>query len=744
MTMPMPPGQPPGPMPPMMPDLAALGLMPGMTPPDPDVTLSNQRPDPEPGGMASLGGDVGLGDIFDDETRTGLAALYGPEFPLLNDQPDEDDFVKWAEALWDRHTASVQSRLHMIERNRLFRKGIQWVSAVGMGPWREPDRPRDAARIVENVIAPALDQRVQLITEQRPGFRVRPASASPQARKRAEAQQIALEYQYDQQQMARIIREAAYWAGTDGVSFVELYWDNNRGAWYEPLGMPLGDICPKVRRIEQVRVSADARANKRPWYIVIRETIPHAAAAKEYGAKAAGDMDINKPDNIVRFGSIPSQRLGFTLPEEEELLREQDVVDRITVYCDKSEFMQKGLTLICVGNKVQFAGPLVTGEVPLVRFTDGSADPSYFPEPIMDGWIDSQMRINAVKSKWVENVRLNAGPRLLAKANSVAGETLMGGTMTVVDVKGLGPIGDSVRPIQGFSLAQDAIALLQSEVKHFEDISGWNQVSRGQFSSDQSGRAIMAIRESLERIFAMPVNAASDAMADWARITLAWMRWGYDVPRMAAIEGGARPDRARELTAQDMDGNADVYIDPETLMPMPRSMRLALIEKLYSMQLMSPREARRRMPFAWIHDATNPDEDQEARAYRCIEALRQGQMLPILWQDNEAIHQDALERELILPDDTPPPIRQMATQRWNMLGQQSMMKMQMGVMMPPGPAEPQPHAPGPMPPGPPGGGQPGEPMPGGGPTPIGAPQPMMGTPSDEQLASRVMDQNQLA
>ena len=647
--------------------------------------------------LSSVSQDVGLGDVTDRETRAGLEAMYGSAFPLLQTDPSDDDWKTWAEALWERHTASVQSRLHLVQRNRLFRIGKQWITSLGaLGPWREPERPRDVARVVENMIQPALDQRVQLITEQRPGFRVRPESHNPAALKRAEAQQIALEYQWDQQRMDRVLKELAYWAGTDAVCFLELFWDTNAGVWYDGLNAPLGDIRPRIRRIEQVRVSADARATKRPWYAVLRESMPLASAAVEYGVEAAGKMSTDKPENRTNLGSIPVQRLGYLLPEEEELFREQDLVDRIVVYCDKSEYLKNGLTLIVVGGTVQFVGPLVCGKVPLIRMTDGTTDPAYLPAAIMDGWIDSQMRINAVKSKWVENVRLNAGPRLIGKENSIVGETLVGGTMSVISVKGMGAINESVRPLQGFSLAEDALALLQSEIKHFEDISGYSATSRGQFSEDQSGRAILAIREALERIFAPPINAAAEAMTDWAEVSLAWMRWGYDLPRAVAVEGGNRPDLARQLQAQDFDGISDVHIDPETMMPMPRSLRLFLIKDMAQMGLMSPQETRRRMPFAWIRDMGSPDEDQEARARRCAEALRSGQQLPILWVDNEAIHQDVLERELILPDDTPPQIRAAAMDRWNRLGMQAGMK---GGMMAPEPAGPQAKPPGPQQPG---------------------------------------------
>ena len=681
--------------------------------------------------------------------QTTLRTLYGESFPMASDaEAQEQDWAKWAVELWERHSAGVQTRLHLVERNRLFRKGVQWISAVGVGPWREPPKPRDAARVVKNLIAPALDQRVQIVTEQRPGFQAEASSMDPSALRKAEAQQIALEYQWHAQKMANVVRELCYWNGTDGVSFGECYWDADAGPWDEftvdvkgqqlpkPQQQPLGDVRTRVRRIENVRVSSNASSTVRPWYWIVKDIISRADAAAQYGtllSKTPDESSIGAAagDMIATTGAM---RQGFLLPEEDELLRDQDTVERYTVYCEPSEFLRKGLQLTVVGNVVSYLGPLLVGRVPIFRMTDGSTDPAFFPQAIMDNWIDAQMRVNAVLSKWVENVRLNAGPKLLGREGAIASETLLGGTMTFIGVKGMGDISQAIRPLDAFSLSNDAKELLSLEMKAFEDMSGWNDTSRGQFSSEQSGRAILAIREQLERTFAPPVNAAAEAMTEWARIALAFMRWGYDQPRTLAVTGASRPDLARQLTSEDFNGAAEVFIDPETLMPMPRALRLFLLQDMRQRGDVSPQEYRRRLPFAWVRSIGTPDEDHEARARRVVEAIRQTgdpSALPMLWQDNESVHQDVLERELILPDDTPPPIRQAALQRWSMLGQQAQTKMMaMAPTMPGG----QPSAPAST-------GQ--RPQPGGksstNPSTAAAPMLTVGGTADERRAGRNFD-----
>lgn len=621
----------------------------------------------------------------DPQIDAALAALYGASFPLLaNEQPTKEQWADWVRERWGHHAPGQRSVLHLVERNRLFRGDVQWIDSQRGAAWKEPPKPKDAARIVQNMIAPALDLRVQIVSEQRPGIRTKPATQDPDDLKKAEAQQIALDYQYDQQHMEATTRELEYWCGTDGVCFLEKFWNPEKGPWDEVGGqqMPLGDIDHRVRRIEQVRVSAEASSTRCPWYWIIKDVMPKAQAVREYGP-AVADASATGEDENTHL--IPSVVMGYDQPHPDDLLTSQETVDRFTMYCERSEYLPQGLHLICVGGVlVRGPIPLIAGIVPMVRYTDGSTDPSFFCKATMNQWVATQMRINAILSKWVENIRLNAGPKLLAKENAVVGETLIGGTLSVIGVKGLDDLNSAVRALDLPGLGPDAKELLALSIKQFEDMSGWNDVTRGSFSAEQSGRAILAIREQLERLFAPCVAAMARGHSEAAKIDCAYMRFFYDMPRMIGVEGHNRPDLARAISSQDFDGSVDVWIDWETMMPMPRALKLELIDKEFQLGAISVQERRRRMPFANVRNLSTPDDDQEASARRLVEQIRQTgappPWQPDFWVLDEAIHQDVLQRELLLSADTPPPIRQAAWMFWTALAQQAQMKQ--GIMPP--------------------------------------------------------------
>lgn len=647
-------------------------------------------------GMEPSAEELAAQQEAEEKKRRALAALYGREFPLAKQRPPDDaDWIGWAKSLWESRAASVAPRVHAVERNRRFRDGDQWISATGTGPWREPPRPKDAARIVCNLVKPALDLRHQVIVENRPGFRTKPTSHDPASQRKAEAQQRALEYQYDQQGADLLLSEAAYWALTDGVSFPCLYWDADRGPWFEAgvQGETYqgGDLAWRVYRIDQVRVSPNATAATPPDWWVIKVPIAESEAVGRYGESV---VDARAGEGVTRSagrstdadtGSMARGTAGA------DMLADERTVDWYLVFCRPTAMLPQGLQLVVVGDIVASpARPLPWGVVPIWRHADGSTDPAFYPKAVMEDWIGEQMMINAALSKWVESVRRNADGRFIGRAGAVVTETLIGGVTSLIETRGVQGLAEALQPVPPSSIGSDVKELLTLAVTNFERKSGWNDATRGSFDKDASGRSILAQREVVERTFAPMVRAASVAMAKgWAPVTLHGMRWGYTEPRKLGVTGQARSDLAMEVTSETFDGIADVTIDPETMMPMPRSLRLFLLNEMRTRGDISPQEHRRRLPFAFLGEIESPDEDQFAAAKRACFLIRQG--VPAMqimqssieaWVWDEAIWQDVIQRDLLLPSDIDPTVKQEAFQLWSALAEQAMMKMPQPMPMP--------------------------------------------------------------
>jgi hypothetical protein len=615
----------------------------------------------------------------DDARRKALVAIYGPAFPLALDAPTDDDWGRWPEILWEQHREGVADTVHLGERNRRFYWGDQWISSSGgsRGPWREPPTPKNQVRIVDNRVKPALDWRIQVVTEQRPGFRFEPTDIDPDDKRRAEAKQKGVEYQWHQQNMQAVLRESAFWSSLHGAAFLYSYWDPNLGPWDELMPgeqMPLGDIATRVLRMDQVRVSANATATVKPHYWIVREDIPIAQGILEHGEDIV-EADVAQ-EARQNASWLSGRSVGIGVNAIAPLFRSQRMVARYLVFCEKSDYLPGGCQLVVVGKKVVYGPkPLTIGRAPIVRVTDGSPDPRFFPRPFFADWVAPQTQINKLQSLWFQSIRVNAGGRIFAKPNTLATETLVGGGLSLVEVRTAGPIGNSILPADGFSVGNDVKEALQVAVKRLEDMTGWNDTARGSLGGDPSGRAVLAIREQLERVFAPPVAALALSSAEWAEVQVLWMRWGYKMPRAIAVTGTARPDLGRMLVSEDLDGAADCHVNPETMMPQPTSLRLFQLDQLYDRQIIDGREYRRRSPFAETSNIETPDDLQEAKAKRVCEAFRLGiEPEPMSWVDDEAIHQDVIQHEILLAPNIEQYIKDLAFQRWSDLANQAAAK----------------------------------------------------------------------
>lgn len=639
----------------------------------------------------------------EEAERRAMEAMYGRDFPLLDEtkgaEVDHDGWVRFARSLMDWRSASMAERCHFAYRNRRMAAGDQWISSTARGQWRTPTATSDQARVVWNVLKPALNLRLDITTDQRPGFSCRPTRFTADAMQKAVARQAFLEYQWGEQHMREVCREAGFWAQRDGLAFLHVLWDPDAGPWEEyhiPSGskdengveemdsakLPAGDIRTRVYRMDQVYVSANATANERPYFWVLRDEIPVGAAVHQHDATAA---DARTGSSGMDYGARTngSNRWWWLrTDDEDQRFLDTETTERLIVYLERSSVLPDGCMFIVVGDQLVLEPmPLPTGKAPVIRFTDGSPDPAFYCQAVMEDWLDEQMQLNAAASKWVDAIRRGAGGQMVARAGSISTDTLVAGLTRIIQINDPGPVGDAFQWVHPPEVGKDILEFIQFIKTQFENKSGDTPAARGQYSAESSGRAILAQREALERIFAPTVMAASNAAAEWGLHCIDWARWGYDEPREIAIVGPNRAYLGRFITAEDMDGVSDVQVDPETMMPLPRAMRLFLLDDLYAKKVIDANEYRRRLPFGFVQQLESADTDHTNRAKRIVDVMRRiaaGEPLavpPLLWQDNEAIHQDVLDRDLILNDDAPEQARQLAQQRWTELANQQQMKM---------------------------------------------------------------------
>lgn len=687
-----------------------------------------------------------------------LQRKFGVDFPDLN-STNGPDWRRWIEGQRRKQEPVMRDkRLHWA-RHRHFRAGQQWISTRDGRLWREPQSDVNDLRPVLNVIGPALDFRLGILAEQRPGFRAEPLGGGVNGRETAEAQQAVAEHYFSLLRGWNVFLDAWFHAQTDGVAFIHVYIDRTSGPSREDLdlispddprfpgleaqgyevgedgllilpyqeeGMPAppgaparilyeGEIAHKVLLAHEVLFSPEARTINGPteprarWALVRRMRDVSEARLETGDPTIESEMVITSQSDVL---DMPIDRsMGWQRGLPPFPTRRQRIIDGVPEYLlwiapDQFEpGLEKGKWMRLVGNViVEQADELPGGCIPLARVTDGSPDTDIFPRPIMSDWIGDQTAINALLGALLKHARYFAGGRILATKNTVLEETYSNVVGSVVEYQGMKP---DIFPAT--SANPDAWRLLDWLIKKLEDKSLWNDLARGQMSQsgsaqDVSGRAVLASQQMLERGFGPMVRAAAESATEWATLIIKHAQWLFDTPRLIKATGG-RGDLALKVSKEKLDGPPMVFIDPETLMPMPRALRQQLLEDQLDKGRISLSTYQKRALYSDVRDLQMGDTDQWQRAQWVNTLIEDkweelSQLEPveryafagfaILWQDVDqqtpqpqqgatgpaaavpgmyrTVHKTAL-MEIILDERKPWGMRQICLERWGIYDQ---------------------------------------------------------------------------
>lgn len=687
-----------------------------------------------------------------------LQRKFGVDFPDL-DSTNGPDWRRWIEGQRRKQEPIMRDkRLHWA-RHRHFRAGQQWISTRDGRLWREPQSDVNDLRPVLNVVGPALDFRLGILSEQRPGFRHEPIGGGIAGREAADAQQAVSEYYFYILRAWETFLDAWFHAQTDGAAFVHVYVDSTKGPSQEdldlippnderfpglkaqgyeigpdgllilpfqdegieaPPGAPArqmskGDIAHRVLLSHEVLFSPEARSINGPteprarWALVRRMRDVQEARLETGDPTIESEMVITSQSDVL---DMPIDRsMGWQRGLPPFPTRRQRVIDGVPEYLlwitpDTVEpGLEKGMWLRLVGNViVEHGDELPGGMIPLARFTDGSSDTDIFPRPVMSDWIGDQTAINALLGALLKHARYFAGGRMLASSGTLLEETYSNIVGSLVEYKGMKP--------EVFPATQanpDAWKLLDWMIKKLEDKTGWSDIARGQMSQsgsaqDVSGRAVLAAQQLFERTFGPAVRSAAQGATEWAHLIVRYAQWLFDEPRLIPAVGG-RGDLAKRISSEKLGDRPMVYVDPETLMPMPRALRQQLLEDQLDKGRISLPTYQKRSPYADVRDIQMGDTDQWQRAQWIntliedqweelvqMEGFERYQMpgFAILWQDCDlqspqpqqgatgpasqmpgfyrTVHKAAL-MEIILDERKPWQMRQLAMERWGIYDQ---------------------------------------------------------------------------
>jgi hypothetical protein len=598
-----------------------------------------------------------------------MRKYLGADFPgLPSDGATGEQWKAWVKRKNEREAGQRQARNLHYTRHDNIRMGRQWISQRDSRTWREPKADKNILRPVLNMVGPALNFRLGMLMEQRPGFAYQPINSGTAGNEIAEAQQAVVEYEFYRQRAWNTFLDALFWTQTHGVAFVEVFVDKTRGPKFDNVEVvpetderfdellefgyeqteqgilvPLdesgnfsapnsqphqisgGELYSRVVLANELLVDAEARTINGPdtaaRWVVKRKARDLANAKLELGDDAVeGDTSVIDGDPNYESLDDMGARWQRGLPPfpSSKTRRSREIVWEHSIFLAKdSNALPHGAWLRIVGNKVIEDGDeLPGGVIPFARFADGSPDPQLFSRPEISDWIPDQQNINAILQSAMQAQRQGGG-RLLASKNTVLEESYSKIIGSLLEYTGSKP-----EVIQAMRMSPDSMPLLMFWIRQLENKTLWNDTARGQVTGgagaasmqDVSGRAVLGAKELFERGFGPMIRAAAEGTTEWGSIVVQLTKYlTADQPARLFPRVG-RPDLAIAINAEKLGDDTVVYCDAETMMPVPRSLREQILLERLKEGLISQDEYKQRSPYADIRNLNMGDTPQWNRA----------------------------------------------------------------------------------------------------------------------------------
>ncbi len=596
---------------------------------------------------------------------------YGANFPGF-DSKDAQKWQLWAEGEWAKQRNSRTKRLHA-SRHRHFRQGRMWITTRDGKTLHEPGHDKNTIRVSLNLIGPALDYRLGVLREQRPGFKFQPLGSTVQAKEQAQAQQITVEYYLHILRAWMVFQDAFAAAQTDGVAFLHVFKDKQAGDEVRAveliapdderfpmletggytkdeagnLEVPLdearkpraageaaatfrkGDIGHRVVYMHETLSDVGSKTingpyDKAKWFIIRRVRDVEAVRQETGNKNIEPDVESRSSDPLDNEFDNVSPQWNRGLPKfPTTRRRRQNGVFEYLVFFNGgvTEERPDGAWRKIIGKEfLEGEEELPGGVIPIARITDGSSDPDLYPRAVMSDWVGDNITINALISTAVMHARVMGGGRALVQQDTVINESFSGILGSLVEYSGIKP--EFITPPR---VGGDVWSLITFLVKKLEDKTAWNDLARGQVTGaggfqDVSGRAVLGAKELLERAFGPMVRSSADGITEWSNLIVIYAAELFDEPRMLPIMGG-RGDLAKKISKEMLSGPQVVYADPRTLMPMPKSAENQMLFDLLEKGLIDEDEYKDRAPYAFINDVHTGRNDQVNRAQAVNEVI---------------------------------------------------------------------------------------------------------------------------
>lgn len=585
-----------------------------------------------------------------------------------------DKFTKWREqrrsyeSTWFLTTAMVRG-LH----------NVYWHDILQRVRIRE--EPEYRHRSVINHMLPKFKARQAKFLKNRFDPIVVPASTDREDKLNAEATQMALRYMLRHSGWEQKYRSVLNWANTCSKGFVWVSWDESKiGRMKDPMtGAPteatLGDINLEVGSPFEILVGdlGIARIGEQPEIMRVRTRTKAEILGRypELREKLESEGDaLSESFHFQRQIASMSQRGGGGSDNKD--LEHMYVVKELFTQPDAT--YPKGRYVVVIADEVVrsldelpyefYLDPV--NPYPVVEFPDMEVAGQFWPPTLMEQLTPVQKEYNTVRSKAVEQIKLQAHPKIIVSALSQFPDNAWsdepGEIIRVLNPPGV-PDPQVVNP---GNLAQDAWNLLKLLREEFDAITNIYPVSQGQAGQATSGFQTNLLQEAADSVHAPDIRLHELAMEELCRKIRKLMILGYTEPRLLSITSRNSLPHVMEFSTENIDEHAEIIIWTGSALSNSPAVRtqqvLELVDKGLLGPIMQDPEARRKalglVNLNGIGELQEEERRDEEAARLENEELKNMKPLqrPFPWENHNihwAIHTDFMkspEAKLLSPD----------------------------------------------------------------------------------------------
>lgn len=526
-----------------------------------------------------------------------------------------------------------------------FYDGKQYIT-YRHGKPQEPKAPSWRIRLVNNYCQPIVNTVCAKLTQQRPGFIVRPMGNDDDRRQKAKAGEFLLDYLHRELNVQSTAYEVVFWASVTGTGFFNCFWDSEAGQLFETEGRVEQTGFPVIEAWSPFDVYPDPEATRlhNAKWVILSHNLTEAA------------VELRWPGLTKSIDSRRSRGVGFV--GDEESTRKQDFrgytsgieeskIYRLLEYQERpNKEHPEGRRIICSEGVVLEETSLPMRRFSLAEVRVGEMGDRFWGTGSMRGLVPLQRELNRTISQVLELRNLATQPPWVAAAGSISRQGIKNRPDHVIFYNAnMGPAPSRVPPVP---IPNSLYELVDSIKGSMYDISGVHEVSQGRAPTGVvSGRAIGMLSDQDATKLGPASRTLERSMAEVGSMLLEmWKKYMQTEITISVLGEGKRPEAMR--LHRDHIDSTDVDVRSGSLLPKFPSYEREVSLQLLQLGGFGPmedpetlvkfRKAYGTLGLSEFIDDDNSDRNYARQENDMMTDERMHGHVAVRWWENHAVH----------------------------------------------------------------------------------------------------------